>query len=87
MPKQSKRMPSQQVDVTTDGLYSPEEVAELLKIDTRTLSNWRYQGKGPVFTKLGGIVRYTKFDVNNFVYMSRQAMTGSSFVSSQTSNS
>lgn len=71
---------AQQIDFATDGLLSPDDVAELLRVDTRTLSNWRYQGKGPVFTKMGGIVRYTKFDVNNFIYMSRQAMTGTSLV-------
>ena len=76
-----KQAPSaQQIDFALDGLLSPDDVAELLKVDTRTLSNWRYQGKGPVFTKMGGIVRYTKFDVNNFIFMSRQAMTGTSLV-------
>jgi hypothetical protein len=69
-----------QTDFVVDGLLSPEDVAGLLKVDTRTLSNWRYQGKGPIFTKMGGIVRYSKFDINNFIFMSRQSMTGTPLI-------
>lgn len=59
-----------------NGLLTPEDVAILLRIDLRTLANWRYRGCGPVFTKLGGIVRYTRDDVNSFVLASRQKITG-----------
>lgn len=58
------------------GLLMPEEVADLLRVDERTLANWRYRGIGPVFTKLGGLVRYAKPDLDAFVYQSRQKMTG-----------
>lgn len=58
------------------GLLTPDEVAELLRVDERTLANWRYRGIGPVFTKLGGLVRYSKTDLSAFVSQSRQTMTG-----------
>lgn len=61
---------------TEDGLLTPDDVASLLQVDLRTLANWRYKGVGPVFTKLGGIVRYTRTDVNDFVASSRHSMTG-----------
>jgi predicted site-specific integrase-resolvase len=64
------------VDLIDEGLLSPDDVALLLKVDLRTLANWRYRGFGPIFTKLGGIVRYTRSDVNEFVASSRQSITG-----------
>lgn len=64
------------VDLLDEGLLAPDDVALLLKVDLRTLANWRYRGFGPIFTKLGGIVRYTRSDVNEFVASSRQSMTG-----------
>lgn len=64
------------VDLLGQGLLTPDEVAQLLRVDERTLSNWRYRGIGPVFSKVGGLVRYTRSDVNSFVYNSRMAITG-----------
>ena len=58
------------------GLLTPDEVAQLLRVDERTLANWRYRGIGPVFTKLGGLVRYSRPDLDSFVIGSRQTMTG-----------
>ncbi len=38
---------------------TPEEVAKRFKvISVRTLANWRSQGEGPAFTKIGGKVLY-----------------------------
>jgi len=38
--------------------YTPIEVANILEISTRTLSNKRAIGNGPPFLKLNGIIRY-----------------------------
>lgn len=44
-----------------DELLTPEDVAEALKVDWKTLRNWRYERKGPPFLKLGHkVVRYPK---------------------------
>lgn len=41
-------------------LLTPEEVSERYRgrINTRTLANWRTQGEGPRYTKIGGRVFY-----------------------------
>jgi excisionase family DNA binding protein len=54
------------VDVE-DRLLSPEEVAEMLGVPVGTLANWRYQGRGPAFVKIGRHVRYRRSDVAGLV--------------------
>jgi excisionase family DNA binding protein len=39
-------------------LLTPEELAELLSVPTRTLDQWRYYGRGPQFIKIGRHCRY-----------------------------
>lgn len=50
-----------------DELLKPPEVAEILKLTERTLSDMRWKGTGPRFTKLspgrGGRIRYRRADV------------------------
>lgn len=41
-------------------LMTPQEVARYLRVDTKTLANWRYLGRGPAYMKDGGVVRYTR---------------------------
>lgn len=36
-------------------------------ISTRTLQRWRLEGVGPVFVKLGRLVRYRKSDLDRFL--------------------
>jgi hypothetical protein len=40
------------------GLLTPVEAAKVLKVSINTLSNWRVQGFGPQFRKVGKLVRY-----------------------------
>ena len=58
------------------GLLTPDEVANLLQVTVTTLQNWRYNGRGPIFSRVGGIIRYTRQDINDFIYSSRQSITG-----------
>ena len=48
-------------------LMTPTDVAARWHIDVKTLSNWRVQGKGPAFVKIGtgrnGKVLYREQDV------------------------
>lgn len=39
-------------------MLTPAEVEYLTKIPAKTLSNWRYLGRGPAFVKDGGCIRY-----------------------------
>lgn len=40
------------------------EAARLLKISARTLEKHRYQGTGPMFSKIGGRVIYSREDLD-----------------------
>ena len=52
--------PSQVMDDSRDDarLLRPGEVAEVLGVPQGTLANWRYQGLGPTYVKVGRHVRY-----------------------------
>lgn len=50
-----------------DRLLWPEQVAELLGVPIGTLANWRYQGRGPAFVKVGRHVRYRRNDVARWI--------------------
>ena len=46
---------------------SPKEVARTWKLAETTLRKWRWEGKGPIFFKLGGKVLYRESDILAFV--------------------
>ena len=60
----------------SDTLLTPAELAERWQIGTAVLSQWRYQGKGPVYIKLGHHVRYRLKDVEDFENSNTYRMTG-----------
>ncbi|MBF6233776.1 helix-turn-helix domain-containing protein [Nocardia farcinica] len=49
--------------VENDHWLSREEVAARLKIPTKTLTQWAWQGKGPRFAKIGRFARYRLADL------------------------
>lgn len=56
----------------TDRLLTTREAAEMLRVKEATLEQWRWQGRGPLFVKVGRLVRYrldhlcTFADVNSY---------------------
>lgn len=54
------------------GLFTVDEVAEVLDVTPHTLAQWRAEKRGPSFVKLGRSVFYRRTDieewVNNSVY-------------------
>ncbi|MCP4545928.1 MAG: helix-turn-helix domain-containing protein [bacterium] len=45
--------------VVREKLYlTPLQLGARWQLSTRTLSNWRCQGHGPAFFKVGGAIRY-----------------------------
>jgi len=44
-------------------LLNNEQAAEILGLRPGTLEIWRLQGKGPIFRKIGRLVRYVEADV------------------------
>lgn len=55
------------VPVSPDPLLATGEVARLLAQAEQTLRNWRCDGKGPAFVKIGRSVRYRTSAVVAFV--------------------
>jgi len=43
-----------------------EEAAKYLRLKRSTLEVWRVQGRGPVFVKFGGAVRYRVSDLEMY---------------------
>ena len=48
-------------------LLNEKQAAQLLAVSISTLRRWRLLGKGPIFRKLNGCVRYAVTDLNQFV--------------------
>jgi excisionase family DNA binding protein len=46
-----------------EDLLDDEKLSGILDVPVGTLANWRYQGKGPRFVKVGRHVRYRRSDV------------------------
>jgi len=44
-----------------------KEAAAFLQLKPATLEQWRWNGKGPQFIKLGRSVRYRKVDLESFI--------------------
>ena len=56
-------------------LLTPAEVAERLRVSTRTLEFWHHQGRGPAFVRVGKRVRYRPDDVEAFIEGQRSTST------------
>ena len=54
---------------------APQEAAECLGIGVATLANWRWNGRGPRFVKLGGRIRYRAIDIVAYLDAQTRAST------------
>lgn len=52
---------------TDTDLLTTQEVAHRLRVDTKTLANWRYLGRGPDYVKDGRVVRYRRVSVDAWI--------------------
>ena len=52
-------------------LLSEDEVADILAISAETLRKWRHHGTGPVYQKMGQLVRYSIPDLEKYLRASR----------------
>ena len=48
-------------------LLTDQQVFELFGIKPKTLANWRCDGKGPAFVKVGHHIRYRPQDLQTFI--------------------
>lgn len=58
-----------------DRLMTPDEVADLIRITAAQLAQWRYEGNGPTFVKVGRSVRYRRADVLAYITDRRRSGT------------
>ncbi len=59
-----------------DVILTEVQAAELLgNISPKTLQAWRVSGRGPVFIKVGRLVRYRMADLENFLHQNRRRST------------
>lgn len=57
-----------QIKLNNDEKFLNEkELANILNIKPETLRNWRWDGKGPIYIKIGSNVRYRMSDVQDFL--------------------
>lgn len=54
-------------------LLDETSAALVLNIQPRTLTRWRWGGKGPSYCKIGGAVRYCVADLEAFIAANRVA--------------
>jgi len=47
-------------------LLKPSQATDYLGVSAKTLANWRYQGSGPKFRKIGSRVFYRRSDLMRF---------------------
>ena len=48
-------------------VLTADDAANYLNVSEHTLANWRTKGRGLKFVKLGGIILYRVFDLNEFI--------------------
>lgn len=56
-------------------LLTTVEAANYLRIEKRTLENWRVSGRGPAFVRLGGAVRYRRGALERFIAQNERLST------------
>ncbi|GAB5388408.1 MAG: hypothetical protein Alpg2KO_13760 [Alphaproteobacteria bacterium] len=56
-------------------LLDQHQTAKYLALSPKTLANWRTQGKGPEYHKIGGRIRYRQSDLDAYVNRCRYANT------------
>ena len=64
-----------------DHLLTPAEVCDRLSVANQTLTNWRYKGTGPDWTKVsgeigkpGGAIRYPQSRLDDYVRSRTQSL-------------
>ena len=48
-------------------LLTEQELADILEVDHRTIVQWRAEGRGPDYVKLGRGIYYRVSDISNWV--------------------
>ena len=59
--------PSTEADAAKQPLFTEKELADYLSISVAACRKWRLQRRGPMFIKLGSLVRYRRDDVDQWL--------------------
>lgn len=75
--RRSRRVPPARRSCVRKGdrLMTTDEVADLLQVSRHTLPKWRIEGGGPPFVKFKGHVRYSRFEVLEWLETHRRTST------------
>lgn len=52
-------------------LFNDVKAAELLGLNVQTLRNWRFNGTGPAYIKIGRSVKYSEDDIKAYIETQR----------------
>ena len=52
-----------------------KDAAKYLGLSHHTLNQWRHQGRGPLFVRLGRAIRYRKADLDDYLECSARRST------------
>lgn len=47
--------------------FTPDEAAMYMGMKPKTLADWRSEGKGPRFLKIGGRIKYRRQDLDDYM--------------------
>jgi hypothetical protein len=53
------------VTAAANDLLTPQEVADIFRVEVQTLAKWRWQKIGPDYIKIGRMVRYHRASVDS----------------------
>ena len=56
-------------------LYSTSQAADFLGISKRTLDGMRLSGRGPVYSKVGSLVRYSQAELERWILQNQRLST------------
>jgi len=59
-----------------DKLFTPRDLEKECQLSVKTLANWRSQGKGPAYFKLGNTVRYRAEEIEKWIAGSKIRIYG-----------
>lgn len=59
------------MELQKDCFVNDVEAAKILSVSPQSLRNWRFQGRGPAYSKRGRMVRYQVQDLLDFMSSGR----------------
>lgn len=71
----ARRMSSDNHETLKSPLLSTQEAAGYLRVNPRTVANWRYRGYGPRFVRIGHLAFYRQKELDEWLEQNIHART------------